>query len=144
MRTSAAGSSRGFSLLELMVVVAIITLATTGVALALRDNDANQLEQEAQRLASLLDAARAKSRASGVPVRWRVTSTGFEFLGLPASDGVPPLPAQWLDARTSASAGAVLNLGPEPLIGAQSVAVRRGERTLNVRTDGLRPFVVQP
>ena len=40
MRTSAAGISRpsGFTLLELLVVVAIMALATAGVSLALRDD----------------------------------------------------------------------------------------------------------
>ena len=77
MRTSAAGSShfmsRGFTLLELLVVVAIIAIATAGVSFALRDSEATQLEREAQRLAALLESARAQSRSSGVPVRWYAT-----------------------------------------------------------------------
>ena len=62
MPTSAAGSSavplsaaKGFTLLELLVVVAIIALATAGVSFALRDSQATQLEREAQRLAALLE-----------------------------------------------------------------------------------------
>jgi general secretion pathway protein H len=58
---------RGFTLLELMVVVAIVALATAGVSLALRDSDATQLEREALRLSALLESARAQSRTSGVP-----------------------------------------------------------------------------
>ena len=34
-------------------------------------------EREALRLGALLETARAQSRASGVPVRWSATATGF-------------------------------------------------------------------
>src|SRR3954466_4220446 len=84
--------SRGFTLLELLVVVAIIAIAAAGVSFALRDSQATQLDREAQRLAALLESARAQSRSSGVPVRWYPVAGGFRF------DGVPPntLPEQWL------------------------------------------------
>src|SRR6187455_3280910 len=98
MRTSAAGSSalRGFTLLELLIVVAIIAIATAGVSFALRDPQAVQLEREAQRLAALLESARAQSRSSGVPVRWHPTESGFTFEGM-SSD---KLPQYWLDETT--------------------------------------------
>ena len=59
----------GFTLLELLVVISIMAIATAGVGLALRDSGQTQLEREGERLAALLDSARARSRASGVPVR---------------------------------------------------------------------------
>ena len=34
-----------------------------------------------------------------------------------------------------------LTLGPEPLIGAQRIVLRLGERNLTLATDGLGPFV---
>ena len=63
--------ARGFTLLELLVVISIMALATAGVGLALRDGGQQALEREGERLAVLLESARAQSRASGVPVRWR-------------------------------------------------------------------------
>ena len=71
------------------MVVAIMALATAGVSLAMRDSAQTQLEREAQRLAALLESARAQSRASGVPVRWQPTETGFRFDGLPP-ENLPP------------------------------------------------------
>ena len=68
---------RGFTLLELMIVVAIIALATAGVSLALRDSDSTQLEREALRLSALLESARAQSRTSGIALIWQPTPEGF-------------------------------------------------------------------
>ena len=83
MRTSAAGnkpaqtSSQGFTLLELLVVVALIAIATAGVSLSLRGSADSALERDATRLAALMETARAQSRASGLTVVWRNTPTGF-------------------------------------------------------------------
>ncbi len=131
----------GFTLIELMVVIAIIALATAGVTVALRDPAETQLEREAQRLSALLESARARSRASGIVVRWQAVEGGFRFDGLPRN----ALPNRWLQPTTQANPGATLVLGPEPIIGAQAVvlhAAGRADRTLRVATDGLRPFAV--
>jgi len=62
-----------------MVVVAIIALGTAVASLALRDAGGSMLEREGERLAALLESARAQSRTAGVPVRWRPTASGFAF-----------------------------------------------------------------
>jgi len=132
---------RGFTLLELLVVVAIMALATAGVGFALRDSTAGDLERDAQRLAALLESARAQSRMSGNPVRWHSTSTGFAFEGLPGST----LPDRWLYADTRTAHTDSVNLGPEPIIGAQSIQISstaHPDRSLSVVTDGVRPFSV--
>lgn len=131
----------GFTLLELLVVVAIMALATAGVGFALRDSAASNLERDAQRLAALLESARAQSRMSGNTVRWRTTPTGFVFEGLPGAS----LPDRWLDMDVRTSAGANVILGPEPVIGMQSirlVSASQPERSLILSTDGIRPFAV--
>lgn len=150
MRTLAAGSkpllASGFTLLELLVVVALIAVATAGVSLSLRDNAENGLARDAQRLATLLEAARAQARASGVAAQWQPTASGFEFSGLPRQT----LPSQWLNDSTRAFVNAPIVLGPEPLIGPQTVSLSRAPDNaqsptarLWVATDGLRPFTVQ-
>ncbi len=147
-----AGARRrgaGFTLIELLIVIAIVALTTTLVALALRDGRVQTLEREADRLALLLETARAESRASGLPVWWRpadaaaAEAPGFRFVGLPTGS---ELPAQWLDAEVQAEieGAPVIALGPEALIAAQRVWLRLGDRRIAVATDGLAPFEPRP
>lgn len=164
MPTSAAGSRHrclqphetrsgtgGFTLLELLVVIAIIALATAGVGFAMRDSGQAALDREAERLAALLESARAQSRASGIVVRWRPTPEGpgnFNFDGLPSGS----LPTAWLSDGITAqpmtaggAAVAALQLGPDPIIAAQQVLLTSEgppSRSLLIGTDGLRPFAV--
>ncbi len=144
MPTLAAGNkstARGFTLLELLVVIVLIAIATTATSLAMRDSADSALDRDAQRLAALLETARAQARGSELTVVWRTQPDGFVF------DGLPPnaLPRQWLADTTQAVASPVL-LGPEPLIPPQAIALSsttRPERRLWVVTDGLQPFAVQ-
>jgi general secretion pathway protein H len=120
-------------------------MVSAGVGFAVRDTSEVQLERDAERLAALLESARARSRMMGVPVRWRATANGFRFDGLPASE----LPEQWLDQDTTVASGPVpapVLLGPEPIIGPQTVVlISRSQPGKSVRlaTDGVRPFAVQ-
>lgn len=148
MRTLAAGNkpalrpARGFTLLELLVVVALIAVATAGVGLSLPNSADSALDRDAERLAVLLETGRAQARANGLPVVWRALPQGFEFQGLPP----PGLPKNWLTNTTRAAPGTRVTLGPEPLIEPYSLALSsstRPDRTLWVVSDGLRPFKVQ-
>lgn len=133
----------GLTLIELMVVLLIVGIATAVTLLALPDSPQAQLQADASRLVALLESARAASRAQDEALRWQVNDAGFRFEGRAGG----PWPNQWLHADTQAQViGArELLLGPEPVIGAQAVALthrRRPESRLWVGTDGVRPFEV--
>jgi general secretion pathway protein H len=145
---------RGFTLLELLVVLTIMALSVGVLSLALRDGDATQLEREAARLSALLEMARAEARAAGVAVLWvparSALETPFRFVGLPgaASDegasNANRLPTRWLDNRVTAQVqgrNAVV-LGPEAILPPQRIVLRLGEQRLDVASDGLSGFQV--
>jgi general secretion pathway protein H len=140
---------RGFTLIELMIVVALIAVAAGVVSLALRDPASTRLQTEAQRLAALLESARAEARASGLAVQWlpsRVDEdTHFRFVVVSGGRTTPlQRPTRWLDPQVRAEVvgASHVQLGPEPLIGAQRIVLRLAEQRLELATDGLGPFAV--
>ena len=137
-RQAAAG---GFTLLELLLVVALIAMASAGVAFSLRESGEQLLEREALRLVARLDAARAQSRATGNAIVWRPDAEGYAFFG---ASGPAAAPVPWLEPGTTVRDDQPLVLGPEPIIGAQAIELVLGDRSLRVATDGLRPFAVVP
>jgi general secretion pathway protein H len=163
-RAPSGRAAAGFTLLELLVVLAIVGLASTGVGLALRDGTQGRLEREALRLGALLEAARAQSQALGVPLRWQATAAGFTFCCCPAPSataahhrsrhGWMPTPGSaWMvPLLTSVSApgrtaeeARVLLLGPDPIIPPQALTLfsaSEPQRQVQLATDGVRPFAV--
>jgi general secretion pathway protein H len=161
----------GLTLLELLVVLAIIGVAMAGVSLSLRDNDQTQLEREAQRLVAVLEASRAQSRTSGMALIWQTTAEGFVIRPAlapnqtPSSNTMPSLATgsnanpiatrteTWLTNGTQAviSTANLVVLGPEPILAPAritlSVATNNSAKpapTLSIGTNGLRPFQVMP
>ncbi len=160
---------QGLTLLELLVVLAIIGFAMAGVSLSLRDSSQTQIEREAQRLIAVLEAARAQSRTSGVALIWQPTPEGFVIRPAVASNLAQnnnPIAARtetWLTAGTqavvstataSANNAAPANLvvlGPEPILAparitlsAATTNTSKPSPSLSIGTDGLQPFRVMP
>jgi general secretion pathway protein H len=156
---------RGLTLLELLVVLAIIGLAMAGVSLSLRDSSQTQLEREAQRLVAHLEAARAQSRTSGIAQVWRITPEGYDVVAMSAPAGTPVRKETWMSANTQALINTppptannppnnnIVVLGPEPLIAPASITLSmsnpatnatRPTPSLRIATDGLKPFQVMP
>jgi len=138
-------SQRGFTLIEILVVLAIVALGTGALVWSLRDSASQQLDEEAQRLSALLETGRAQSRTSGLALRWRSSDTGFVIETLPP--GLAPAQTHaWLYPQTRASA-TTLWLGPEPILPPQSLVLTQGDGSrgsVRVASDGLRAFGTGP
>lgn len=157
--------SAGFTLIELLVVIAIIAIGTAAVSLSLRDSAQTVLERDAERLAALFESARARSRASGMPVQWHPgTAQNKESLAVTdvtdvtdvanvpdgkvsafVFEGLPPhaLPTQWLSPNIYVAPNTWVVLGPDPIIGPQSVTLQMNDLQMSISTDGLKPFAVK-
>ena len=135
--------------MELLVVIALIAIGTAAVSFSLRDSAQTVLERDAERLSALLESARARSRSSGVPVRWHpITEASNIATSSTASfvfEGLPPqtLPTTWLSPTTQVATNSLLVLGPDPIIGPQSVMLWSQNFRLWVSTDGIQAFRVQ-
>jgi general secretion pathway protein H len=70
---------RGFSLLELLVVVAIIAIATTALVVNAWPGGAAAADTEARRLAALLESAMNEARVSGQAIAWSPERDGYAF-----------------------------------------------------------------
>jgi general secretion pathway protein H len=144
-------------LLELLVVLVIVAVAASLASLALPRSTERQLDDDAARLALLLDAARARAAALQAPVRieTRPSLDGdaggmtFRFVGFARGrwqELSPPLGAQAL--RTPGASLRVEQgdwLGPEPIGEPFRLVIVAAEGQRVVASDGLSAFtVLQP
>jgi general secretion pathway protein H len=154
---------QGLTLLELLVVLAIIGFAVAGVSLSLRDSSQTQIEREAQRLVAVLEAARAQSRTSGMALVWQPTAEGFVIRPALAGNPIAVRTEKWLTLGTqalvsnaaqptnNAAPANLVVLGPEPILAPARITLRMATTnsakpapSLSIGTDGLRPFQVMP
>lgn len=128
------------------MVVAIVAIGSAGVALTFRDSAQEALRIEAQRLAAVLDSARAQARAMGRPVRWRAVEGGYVLDGLPGATDTRRWQTPNITARSTQADGMV-ELGAEPIMAPQSVRLwqlDRPQTAAQISTDGVHPFSLNP
>lgn len=74
---------RGFTLLELMIVVLLAGIVVSMVAFDARPNPASQLREDAVKLAQTLRVAHDEAQLGGLVLHWQGDVTGWRF-ALPA------------------------------------------------------------
>ena len=70
---------RGFTLLEMLVVVAMLAILSVSVSLTLTNRSTSSLKLESERLRTLLELALDESRIAGAALLWTTTDTGYRF-----------------------------------------------------------------
>lgn len=138
-----SAKAAGFTLLELLVVLAIIAIASGAVVLSLRDSPQTRLQAEAERLIAVLEASRADARASNTAMRWHADDKGFQVHTLPAT-GPALQNMAWLHKGTQASPTDLL-ISAEPVQARSRLTLSHdsGAR-LTIGTDGAAAFKVLP
>lgn len=85
-------TQRGFTLIELMVVLVIVGVATAALGLSIRSDPARQLHDDAQRLVERLAAAQSEVRIDGRAIAWQADADGYRFVrGAWMLDGPVPV-----------------------------------------------------
>ncbi len=102
MPTSVRGNSeRGFTLVEVLVVLVIVAIAASMVSLSI-GKGADPLRADAQRLADAFTVAEGEARSDGRPIRWLPASGGWSFerqgrSAAPTAQDDTPLPMDTLE-----------------------------------------------
>jgi general secretion pathway protein H len=87
-------ASRGFTLIEVLVVLLIMGLFVGLASAIVRPDERGLLRVEAERLALLLDLAASESRLAGKPIAWTADGPGYRFWRMTGDDG-------WTEVRDS-------------------------------------------
>ena len=78
-RVIISGPSRGFTLVEMLVVLMIMGLFLGLVSTITQPDDRALLKLEAERLSQLLDFAASEARLSGRSIAWTADESGYRF-----------------------------------------------------------------
>ncbi len=119
---------RGFTLIEILVVLMIMGLFVGLVSAVMLPDDRAVLRLETERLAQLLDTAAAEARLTGTAIAWTADASGYRFWR--SADG-----AEWSEIRDSE----LLRARTLP----QGVAVS-GVRVENLRAPGATRLEFSP
>jgi general secretion pathway protein H len=79
-------ASRGFTLLELLVVIALAGILLSVVTISVSTDDRQQLAREAQRVGLLFALAADEARIRQLPIYWEADLAGYRFITIVAGE----------------------------------------------------------
>ena len=143
--------ARGFTLMELMVVLVIIGICTAGVGLGMGTllDPQRKLRQDAFQLAQHLQVARDEARIDGRTLRWQADGQGYAFSRRDGTRWVPLdhddllRPRQWQASKVAASPRDGIELSPEWIGVPWELVLTAGAQRLRIRDDGSGRIQVQ-
>ncbi|MFC0576299.1 GspH/FimT family pseudopilin [Paraburkholderia solisilvae] len=153
---TARRASSGFTLLEMLVVLMIAGLLIAVVALAPSRNRRTDLNEEAQRLATLLESADDEAQVRSTSIAWEPVNGGYRFFQrtengkwLPLADDVLG-PHSWgtdvtgVSIRYTGGAGIQrVVFGEESIEVPVTITLQSGAVSLRVVGTGIGNFAVQ-
>lgn len=157
VRAGRTGSATGFTLLELLVVLVIVGILLGAVALNVNPGDRQLLQNEAQRIALLLQLARDEAIVRNRPIAFEADDYRYRFL-LRQGEGWQALAGDaLLREREFRSAPLALALAPatsqqrplrivfgkEPVDKAFTLTLALGPQAATIRADGIGNFTVE-
>lgn len=130
---TATGKFRGFTLIEILIVMVIMGLMVGLVSTILRPDDRALLRIESERLAQLLDLTATESRLSGRVMAWTADGPGYRFWRMTEEAG-------WMEIRDNDLLRA-RKLPPNMIISGMSIeqAPARGAMRMEFSPYGLSP-----
>lgn len=144
---SGGHSTRGFTLLELLVVIVILAIAAGMVSLSVAPAEDRLLAEEADRLAALFRLAHDQARVGGRPIVWHADLHGYRFVG---ADGQPisgegdPLRARAWPFPVTRVEAPTIAFGGEPLLAPARIRIATRSRELTLALDAFGTLSLAP
>lgn len=132
---------RGFTLIEILVVIAILGVAVGAVALSISTSDARLLQEETARLGALFRIAQNEARVSGRALVWEADRDGYRFRPLDSEaardwDDEILRARRWPFAVHEVEGGPIV-FGREPLLEPAQLRIATAEREVRLVLDPL-------
>jgi general secretion pathway protein H len=152
------GAPRGFTLLELLVVLVIAGLTMGFVTANMMQGERQALQNDAQRVALLLQLARDEAIVRNRPIAFEADSAGYRFLVRDGANWALMAQEELLRQRAFNRTPVALSISPssvaeenplrivfgrEPVDKPFLLTFATGESSVAIRADGIGHFVVE-